>query len=144
MEYTLAKREDLLKIIKLYDQLVSSNEKISMDKINKVWDSIEKNNIKYFLAKENNEVIGTCYIAIIPNLTRTGQSIGYVENVIIDEKHRKKGIGRKLMEMAINYAKEENCYKVVLQSRMDRKEAHKFYESIGFSGNSKKAFELRF
>jgi hypothetical protein len=32
------------------------------------------------------------------------------------------------MEMAIKYAKENNCYKILLQSSSKRKEAHKFYE----------------
>jgi GNAT superfamily N-acetyltransferase len=81
---------------------------------------------------------------IIPNLTFNGKSIGYIENVITDEKHRRKGIGKKILEMAIKYAKDENCYKVVLQSGIKRTAAHKFYESIGFNGESKKAFELRF
>ena len=48
------------------------------------------------------------------------------------------------MEMAIEYAKENNCYKVTLQSGIKRTEAHKFYEKIGFNGGAKRAFELRF
>jgi GNAT superfamily N-acetyltransferase len=48
------------------------------------------------------------------------------------------------MEMAIEYAREEECYKVVLQSGIKRTAAHKFYETIGFSGETKRAFELRF
>ena len=31
-----------------------------------------------------------------------------------------------------------------LQSGVTRPEAHKFYESMGFDGNSKRAFEIRF
>jgi ribosomal protein S18 acetylase RimI-like enzyme len=81
---------------------------------------------------------------IIPNLTFNGKSIGYIENVITSEKHRRKGIGKKMIETAIKYAKKENCYKVVLQSGVKRTTAHKFYESLGFNGESKKAFELRF
>ena len=55
-----------------------------------------------------------------------------------------KGIGKKLMKMAIEYAKENNSYKVTLQSGIKWKEAHKFYEKIGFNGGSKRAFELGF
>jgi hypothetical protein len=47
------------------------------------------------------------------------------------------------MEMAIKYAKENKCYKILLQSNNKRKESHKFYENIGFDGESKKAFEIR-
>jgi GNAT superfamily N-acetyltransferase len=144
MEYCIAKRENLVNILELYKQLNPTNNDFSLEDANRIWDKIENENIKYFLAKDNDKIIGSCYIIIIPNLTFNGKSIGYIENVITDEKYRRKGIGKKIMEMAINYAKEENCYKVVLQSGIKRTTAHKFYEAIGFNAETKKAFELRF
>jgi hypothetical protein len=53
------------------------------------------------------------------------------------------GIGRRRIEKAIEYAKEQNCYKVILQSGNKRTDAHKFYESTSFDGESKKALEIR-
>jgi ribosomal protein S18 acetylase RimI-like enzyme len=144
MEFCTAERNGLENILELYKQLNPSNENFSIEDANKVWDNIENKNVKYFIAKDNGVIIASCYIMIIPNLTFNGKSIGYIENVITDEKHRRKGIGKKIIEMAIKYAKKENCYKVVLQSGTKRTAAHKFYESIGFNGESKKAFELRF
>ncbi|MDR1531651.1 MAG: GNAT family N-acetyltransferase [Clostridiales bacterium] len=144
MEYCIAKRENLVNILELYKQLNPTNNDFSLEDANRIWDKIENENIKYFIAKDNDKIIGSCYIIIIPNLTFNGKSIGYIENVITDEKYRRKGIGKKIMEMAINYAKEENCYKVVLQSGIKRTTAHKFYEAIGFNAGTKKAFELRF
>ena len=144
MEFKIGRKEDLEGILQLYKQLNSSNNFFQMDEVYKIWNNIEKYNIKYFIAKDNEKIIGSCYICIIPNLTFNGKSIGYIENVITDENYRRKGIGKKLMGMAIDYAKENNCYKMVLQSGIKRKEAHKFYENIGFNGESKKAFELRF
>jgi len=147
MEYKIGNKDDLIGILELLKQLSEnpySSENIDLEYINKIWNKIENNNIKYFLAKDNNKIIGSCYICIIPNLTNNGKSIGYIENVIVDKDYRKKGIGKKIMEMAIEYAKANNCYKVVLQSGIKRVEAHKFYEKIGFNGESKKAYELRF
>ena len=147
MEYGIGKRIDLDNILKLYRQLNPDGDifaHFQMEDANKVWDTIEKYNIKYFIAKNEGKIIASCYICIIPNLTYNGKSIGYLENVITDENYRRKGIGKRLMEMAIEYAKEENCYKVVLQSGIKRAEAHKFYEKIGFNGETKKAYELRF
>jgi len=48
------------------------------------------------------------------------------------------------MNIAIEYAKEQGRYKVTLQSGIKREEAHRFYESVGFDGNSKRAFEIKF
>jgi len=47
------------------------------------------------------------------------------------------------MEMAIDHARRNNCYKAILQSGNKRTDAHRFYEAIGFDGSSKKAFEVR-
>jgi GNAT superfamily N-acetyltransferase len=63
--------------------------------------------------------------------------------VITDTEHRKMGIGKTVMENAIEYAKEQNCYKIVLQSGNKRTEAHRFYEAIGFDSTSKRAYEIR-
>ena len=146
MIFEVGNRKDLNGIVELNKQLDENNNSLktfNLDIRNKIWDKIENNNIKYFLAKDNGNIIGSCYICIIPNLSRNGKSIGFIENVIIDNNYRRKAIGKKLMEMAINYGKENNCYKIVLQSGIKRTEAHKFYENIGFNGKSKKAFDLR-
>jgi ribosomal protein S18 acetylase RimI-like enzyme len=144
MEFLTGNRNDLKGIIELYKQLNDSNSAFfNTDTANEIWNKIETNNIKYYLAKDNGKIIGSLYICIIPNLTFNGKSIGYIENVIIDKNYRRKGIGKKLMETAISYAKENNCYKVVLQSETKRTDAHKFYEKTGFNGKSKRAFDYR-
>ena len=142
-EYEILTKEKLPLLLKLYEQLNPEDDKIDILLANKIFEEIEKKNIKYFVAMDGEKIISSCYIAIIPNLSRNGKSIGFIENVITDEKYRRKGIGKNIMEMAIKYAKENNCYKIILQSNNKRKGAHKFYERIGFNGNSKKAFEIR-
>jgi GNAT superfamily N-acetyltransferase len=143
MDIVFANRNDLKGILELYKQLNGSNNEFAFSDAEKVWDKIETENIKYIIAKDNNVIIASCYIAIIPNLTYNGKSIGFIENVITDEKYRKQGIGREIMNKAIIYAKSQNCYKILLQSGVRRSIAHKFYESIGFNGDSKKAYEMR-
>ncbi len=143
IEYCIAEKKHLVQILELYKQLHPEEDSISIDAANKIWEKTEENNIKYFIAIENGKVISSCYLAIIPNLTRNGKSNGFIENVITDKKYRQKGIGRNVIEMAIKYGKDNNCYKIILQSSFTRKENHIFYEKYGFNGNSKKAFEKR-
>ena len=143
IEYCIAKRQHLPMILELYKQLLPEENPIDIILANKIWDEIEKNGTKYFIAMEDNKIISSCYLAIISNLTRSGKSNGFIENVITDEKYRKKGIGKKIIEMAIEYGKRNNCYKIILQSSFKRKENHVFYEKCGFDGNSKRAFEIR-
>jgi len=144
IEYSIARKEHLPMILELYKQLIPEEIPIDIKMANEIWEKIENSGIKYFIAIENGIIISSCYLAIIPNLTRNGKSIGFIENVITDEKYRKKGIGKKVIEMAIEYGKQNNCYKIILQSSYKRKENHIFYEKCGFDGDSKKAFEIRF
>ena len=145
IEYGIMAENEISSLLDLYKQLNPLDEvPINKFTANSIWKEIEKYNIKYYIAKENGEIIGSCYICIIPNLTHCGKSIGFIENVITDKEYRRKGIGKNIIKKAIEYAKEQNCYKILLQSGNKRTEAHKFYESIGFDGESKKAFEIRF
>ena len=143
IKYTELMEEEIFQLLDLYDQLEQNEERIDEKKKKKIWEKIKSQNIKYFIAKNNSKIISSCYICIIPNFTRNGKSIGFIENVITDKEYRRKGIGKNVINNAIEYAKEQNCYKIILQNGIKRKEAHKFYESIGFNGESKKSYEIR-
>ena len=145
MELRELNEKDLESLIKLYEQLDGANGDFTAEDARKIWKAeIEGNRkIKYFGAVKNGKVISTCYCLIIPNLTRLGSSIAFVENVVTDSEYRGQGLGRKVMEMAIEFARENNCYKVILQSASFRKEAHQFYKNLGFDGESKKAFIMK-
>ena len=145
MELRELNEKDLESLIKLYEQLDDANGDFTAEDARIIWkDEIEGNKkIKYFGAVEKGKVISTCYCLIIPNLTRLGSSIAFVENVVTDKEYRGQGLGRKVMEMAIEFARENNCYKVILQSASFRKEAHQFYKNLGFDGESKKAFIMK-
>jgi GNAT superfamily N-acetyltransferase len=59
-----------------------------------------------------------------------------VEYVVVDEKHRRRGIGKLLMDDVIERAKEAGCYKIMLTSDNRREEAHDFYRSLGFEASA--------
>ncbi len=144
MEIRLLNEDDLESLMELYIQLDKDNKSYSIQNTKEIWQQIcSYKNIKYIGAIDNNKVVSTCYVVIIPNLTAGGKSICFIENVVTDKNYRRKGIGRKVIETAIQIAKDNNCYKVILQSGIKRKEAHQFYKNIGFDDNTKKAFDLR-
>ena len=145
MEIRELNEGDLESLVKLYEQLDGSNEGFTVQAARSVWkNEIEGNkNIKYFGAIEDGKVVSTCFCLIIPNLTRLGSSACFVENVVTDKDHRGQGLGKKIMERAIAFARERDCYKVILESASFRKEAHQFYKNLGFDGDSKKAFIMK-
>ena len=144
IEYGIAEKIHLEQILELYKQLKPGDDIIKIEEANKIWSKIEQNNIKYFIAKDGERIIASLYICIIPNLTKNGKSIGFIENVVTDEKYRRQGIGKKIMENAMIYAEQNNCYKVLLQSGNQRTEAHEFYDALGFDKVSKSSFEKNF
>jgi GNAT superfamily N-acetyltransferase len=139
-----ATSDDIPQLLELYAQLNPEDRRVEVGEAAAVWDKAAGIGVVYFVADIRGRVVGTCFVAIIPNLTRSCKPICMIENVVTDEGYRRSGIGRRLLGAAIKYAKAQGCYRVSLQSGYKRKEAHKFYESIGFDGDSKRAFEIRF
>jgi GNAT superfamily N-acetyltransferase len=88
-------------------------------------------------------VLGSVTLIIIPNLTYVARPFALIENVVVDEGARGKGIGESLIRQAIESAREEGCYRVSLTSNKRRQAAHKFYERLGFTA-SHEGFQLRF
>ena len=144
MEFRRLTQADLESLLELYKQLQPDDEPAAVDDSKRVWKEIEGDpNIRYFGAIDNGKVVSTCFAVYIPNLTRNNRGICFVENVVTDRDYRNRGLASKVIDMAVAYAKEKDCYKVILQSGAARAEAHRFYENKGFDGGSKKAFDMR-
>lgn len=132
------KETDLDKLLLLYQHLHDDDLPASKDRLDEVWQKIIGNDaFVYFVIELDDIIVSACNLTIIPNLTRGGQSIGLIENVVTHGEYRNRGLGKKIIEAAADFAKNENCYKVMLLSNSKRKDAHKFYESIGFSSEDK-------
>jgi GNAT superfamily N-acetyltransferase len=140
-----AETDDSSELLRLYRQLspadIFPDEKICRDIIASLGDNPITN---LLVVERSGGLIATCVLTIIPNITRGGRPYGLIENVVSDKRCRRQGVGRRLMGAAAGIARGQGCYKIMLMSGITRPEAHKFYESIGFDGSSKRAFEMRF
>ncbi len=135
---------DLPQLLTLYQQLNTSDPLLSPEQAAEIWSEFILNHCcTCYIVEIDKKLVASSVITIIPNFTRGGRPYGVIENVITHCDYRKQGIGTALMNHLIGFAKEKNCYKVMLQSGIVRKDAHRFYEKAGFDGNSKKAFEIR-
>src|SRR5262249_2545343 len=56
-----------------------------------------------------------------------------IGGLVVDRNHRRAGIGRTLMRSAETWAKAQGGSVVRLSSSSTRSEAHKFYESLGYT-----------
>ncbi len=55
-----------------------------------------------------------------------------IDNVAVDEEFRSQKIGNKLMEWVYNYAREQKCESVELNTYTGNHRSHKFYHNEGF------------
>jgi GNAT superfamily N-acetyltransferase len=77
-------------------------------------------------------VVGVLQITFIPYLTYRGSWRAQIEGVRVDASMRSHGVGRKLLEWAIQRAGQRGCRLVQLTSDKTRTDAIRFYESLGF------------
>ena len=139
-----AKKEDLKDLLLLYQQLFPEEDYRNTQAYIRTWAEIlTDKKIKCFIAHKESTAVASFLITIIPNLTRNQRPYAVIENVVTDKNYRRQGYGKSVMKKAVEYAEAQNCYKIMLMSSSARKESHKFYEKIGFDGNSKKGFQLR-
>lgn len=55
----------------------------------------------------------------------------YIDDICVDEKYRRHGVGKKLYEYVVQFAKEERCFNITLNVWAENPEARAFYESMG-------------
>jgi len=84
---------------------------------------------------KTDPIIGTLQLTYTPSISFQGGRRCTVESVRIDEKYRGQGIGREMMLWVIERAKEKGCISMQLTTNAERKDAHRFYENLGFSSS---------
>jgi len=136
------KENELSELLKLYEHLHNNDDPLPSAKIvDNVWKEIFQNqNIEYFGVFDSSLLISSCTITLIPNLTRSCRPYGIIENVVTHSEYRKNGYGKMVLKAALDFAWQNNCYKVMLMTGRLNEGTFKFYESAGFDRNSKQAF----
>jgi GNAT superfamily N-acetyltransferase len=90
-------------------------------------------NYRLFVALDGHEIVGTFALLVMHNLAHRGMPSAIAEDVVVAEARQGQGIGRQMMAHAADQARVAGCYKLALSSNRKRKEAHAFYESLGFA-----------
>lgn len=82
-----------------------------------------------FIARSGGEIVGSLTLAFyrIP----TGLK-AWIEDVVVDDAARGRGVGRLLNEAALGRARERGAKNVSLTSRPSRESANRLYQRIGF------------
>jgi len=60
------------------------------------------------------EIIASGTIIVEPKIIRGGKSVGHIEDIVVAKHMRGKGISQQILNILKLMARENNCYKVIL------------------------------
>ncbi len=144
MQIREAVSADFGEVLRLYQQLQSDDPVLSNGRDLDVFNVIlESAWLTIFVLIHDDCICATCYLNIIPNITRSARPYAIIENVITDEEHRGHGFGKVLIDEVLSTAWKQDCYKVMLQTGSKNEATHGFYRSCGFSGKEKTGYIAR-
>jgi GNAT superfamily N-acetyltransferase len=94
-----------------------------------------------FVAMLENRIIG--WIGVAEALQIESAPFCEIRGLIVDESYRGRGIGKLLIEKVKQWSKETGNKTLRLRCNMIRKEAHLFYQHLGFKQiKEQKVFEM--
>ena len=82
-----------------------------------------------FIMQTSDKIFATITVLIEPKIIRGLSYVAHIEDVVILDEFRGKGHGKVLVDYAIQYSKDQGCYKVILDCS-DHMKA--FYQKMGF------------
>ena len=92
------------------------------------------------VVEEAGRLVGTAFVTLCLDPMFAFRPYAVVENIVVSEGERRKGIGRGLLEHIDDIATREGCTKIMLLSSSHRTEAHAFFARVGFDPEKKRGF----
>ncbi len=107
---------------------------LDKDKADEIFKKINSNPNHYvYVAIIGDRIVGSTSMIVEPKFIHNGGNVAHIEDVVVSKEHQGKGIGEKIMNSLLELAKNNNCYKTILDCS---DEVKPFYEKIGFKRNS--------
>lgn len=122
----------------LVDQLTRSRNRLNEKMMRRV---LKQENVEVLVVRDRRKIVGMGAImfAYVPS----GCSAG-IEDVVVDEAYRGRGIGKKIMERLIAHARRRGAEFIELTSRPSRVAANKLYRSMEFKKKKTNVYRMEF
>jgi len=98
--------------------------------IHNMYESYNKDGFAYFIITDEKKVIGG---GGIQALKGTNENICELQKVYLKKEYRGMGIGKRILELCIEFAKESKYDSIYLETFPNMKEAQKLYKKLGFN-----------
>ena len=119
----------------LFKQLAPDIKQLSLKEV-----LDKKNNCSVLCYEENGRIVG---LAVMCSYKVMSGYNGWIEDVIVDENYRGKGIGRKLIEKLIEIGKDLYLTNIFLFTGKHRTAANKLYSNLGFTKKNSNIYSLK-
>lgn len=96
--------------------------------------------VELWVAREGERIVGMVTLTISQ---RIGGKSARIEDVVVQEAYRGKGLGKLLCQNVIKRAKASGVYSLQLTSRRERKVANKLYQKLGFELRDTNSYRLQ-
>ena len=131
-------KNDYKAILRLFRQLWP-NEKIHKDDFLIVFNKYLTNDNYEIYCYEEGKIHGLITVSKRWAFFYSGR-VALIEDLIVAEEFRRKGIGKELVHFIEKIMKDQNIQTIELTSDIYRKNTHNFWNSIGYS---KEAYQFR-
>lgn len=134
----LATEKDRVGVLELFDELRNITEKkpivISQEhrrRCEKFFDEvIKRKDTHIFVAEKKGKLLGMITFYLLPNI-KHGWLRGHIEDMMVTQSVRGKGIGSQLLSYVKQYCKDNNIKVIKLDSDRKLILAHEFYKKNG-------------
>lgn len=135
------REDDLQGLLELYQFLGDNPVPDTLESAAPVWSYILQNsNYHIIVAEKDGQLVSSCTLIIVPNLTHEQHPYALVENVVTHPDFRGKGLGTAVLDAAHGIAAEEKCYKIMLLTGSKKESTHRFYQKAGYRADIKTGY----
>lgn len=92
------------------------------------------------VCEDGGKVIATALVCFCQDVMFDHQPFALVENVVVTADHKRKGIGKSMMDFIEAFCLEQACSKIMLQTSSENRDARDFYTAMGYDPNVKTGF----
>ena len=127
--------EDTEEIAKLL--LKHRNAKLKTELLQEQIEMMSESDSYYLLVvTDGDRIVGTASGMICVDIWNAGRSYAFIENVVLLPEYRGQDIGKKMVGILEEWAKEKGCLYITLLSGFERISAYNFYEYLGYSSET--------
>ncbi len=136
---------DLAALLALYAHLHAADDALPpQPEVQAIWQGLMADPHHLYLGGfAGAQLVSSCVVLVVPNLTRGCRSYALIENVVTHAGYRQRGYGRALLHAALAHAWGRNRYKAMLMTGSKDENTWRFYAGAGFDAHDKQAFVAR-